>query len=150
MHRVADTYTLSVDYDRPFSEQVAAGRYDRANEFVTETRFPVEGRGRADVGATLVCLERTASTAEVLQVLEERGRRLGGIAELLALGAARPELQRAFPVVGLGSVADYPHDYRRIPFLWGSPRVRHLDLRWDEHSWGGNVRFLILLDSYQN
>ncbi len=139
-----DAYSLRVDYDRPFAQRVAAGGYDHVNAFLTEALFPVQASGHSDVDAELVCLGRTASTPEVLAELERPGRRPGRIAELLALGAARPELQRSFPIVALGSAASYPHEYRRIPFLWGSPRVRHLDLRWDEHSWGANIRFLTI------
>lgn len=137
-----DVYPLTVGYERPYAEQIADGGYDHVNEFLTAALFPIRGNGDADIDVTLVCLERTASTTEVLRELEQPGLRLGGIAELLALGAAQPELQRSFPIVALGAAASYPHDYRRIPFLWGSPRVRHLDLRWDEHSWGANIRFL--------
>jgi hypothetical protein len=32
--------------------------------------------------------------------------------------------------------------YRRRPFVWGSSRLRHLDLRFDEKIWSGNIRFL--------
>lgn len=135
-------YPLTVDYDRPFAEMVLAGGYDHGNEYVTEERFPVAGSGVVASELELVCLERNASSEEVLRTLDSDGSRLGRIGELLALGAARPEVQRSFPIVALGSVACYPSDYRRIPFLWGSPRARHLDLRWDEHSWGGNIRFL--------
>ncbi|MGH3001523.1 MAG: hypothetical protein ACRDM1_02440 [Gaiellaceae bacterium] len=133
---------LRVDYDRSLADLVAAGGYDRANEYVTESLFPILGRGSGDVEIVLVCVERAASTEEVLRELDRPELRLGRIAELLALGAAQPELQRSFPIVALGSAASYPHEYRRIPFLWGSSRVRHLDLRWDEHSWGANIRFL--------
>ena len=64
--------------------------------------------------------------------------RSGRIEELLAFGAAYPQAQRQFPIVAVGAL----DEYRRRPFLWGSPRVRHLDLRFDEKIWGGNIRFL--------
>lgn len=142
----ADAHRATIDYGRPFAEMVAAGAYDHVNEYTTEANFPVIGHGVATIALELVCLEVDASTEKVVRELESSGSRLGRIAELLALGAAQPELQRSFPIVALGSVASYPSDYRRIPFLWGSPRVRHLDLRWDEHSWGGNIRFLTVRD----
>ena len=44
-----------------------------------------------------------------------------------------------FPIVALGAIET---PYRRRPFLWGSARVRHLDLRFDEKTWGGNICFL--------
>lgn len=139
-----DEYVVSPGYGRPLGELLAAGGYDHANEYLTEERFPVaDDRGGASaVEVALVCLEHRATTDEVGRAVEAAGLRAGGIAELLALGAEQPELQRSFPIVALGAASDYPHDYRRIPFLWGTPRVRHLDLRWDEHGWGGNIRFL--------
>lgn len=138
----AGGYQLTVDYDRALPEMIAAGGYDHVNEFLTEARFPVQGSGTATVTLGLACLGRTASTQEVEHALERPESRPGRIAELLALGAAHPGLQRSFPIVALGSSATYPASYRRIPFLWGSPHVRHLDLRWDEHVWGANIRFL--------
>lgn len=137
-----DGYRLTVDYDLALAEMIAAGGYDHANAFLTQARFPVRGSGDATAELELVCLERAASTREVEQALASAGSRDGRIAELLALGAAQPDLQRSFPIVALGSSASYPASYRRIPFLWGSPHVRHLDLRWDEHAWGPNIRFL--------
>lgn len=143
------SYHLTVDYDRCFAELVLAGGYDHVNEYVTEARFPVCGRGKSEVEAVLVCLGRVAPTVEVLDELDSPGLRHGRIAELLAIGAAVPDAQRSFPIVALGSIAVYPSDYKRIPFLWGSVRVRHLDLRWDEHSWGGNIRFLAVREAEQ-
>ena len=74
----------------------------------------------------------------MLLQLEDLAVRSGRIEELLAFGAAYPHAQRQFPIVAVGTLGGY----RRRPFLWGSPRVRHLDLRFDEKIWGGNVRFL--------
>jgi hypothetical protein len=133
---------VTIDYGRPFTEMIAAGGYDHVNEYLTPARFPVHGRGVVAAKLLLLCLDPNASTDEVLHEHDSADRRPGRIAELLAFGASEPERQRAFPIVALGTVEAYPDDYRRIPFLWGSPRVRHLDLRWDEHSWGANVCFL--------
>jgi hypothetical protein len=70
--------------------------------------------------------------------LEDLAVRSGRIEELLAFGAAYPQAQRQYPIVAVGAL----DEYHRRPFLWGSPRVRHLDLRFDEKIWGGNIRFL--------
>ncbi|HMI22347.1 MAG TPA: hypothetical protein VK496_05470 [Gaiellaceae bacterium] len=137
-----ESYPVTIDYGRPFTEMIAASGYDHVNEYLTPARFPVHGRGVVAAKLLLLCLDRNASTDEVLHEHDSAERRPRRIAELLAFGAAEPERQRAFPIVALGEVEAYPDDYRRIPFLWGSPRVRHLDLRWDEHSWGANICFL--------
>lgn len=137
-----ESHPATVDRDRPLARLIDAGRYDHANEYVIEERFPVRGEGVREERLALVCLERGASTEEVGQELDRPELRPAGIAELLALGAAFPDLQRAFPIVALAAAAVYPHDYLRIPFLWGSLRTRRLDLRWDEHRWAANIRFL--------
>lgn len=72
------------------------------------------------------------------QALDELGLRSGRIEELLAFGAAYPQAQRQFPVVAISAL----DPYHCRPFLWGTPRVRHLDLRFDEKIWSGNIRFL--------
>jgi hypothetical protein len=137
----AETYTATIDYDQPFAEMIAAGGYDHANSFITEASFPVRESGVIETGLTLVHLGRRASTDEVLRELAAPGQRLGQIAELLAFGALQPEKQRQFPIVALGAIET---PYRRRPVLWGSPRVRHLDLRFDEKTWSGNIRFLVV------
>jgi hypothetical protein len=118
---------------------IAAGAYDHVNRQITEASFPVQRGGLAARELILVHLGHVASTDEVLHQLDDLGVRPARIEELLAFGAAYPQAQRQFPIVALGAIET---SYRRRPFLWGSPRVRHLDLRFDEHSWGGNIRFL--------
>jgi hypothetical protein len=137
----AETYTVTIDYDQPFAEMITAGDYDDVNSFITEASFPVRESGLVETRLVLVHLERKASTDEVLRELAAPGQRLGQIAELLAFGALQPEKQRIFPIVALGAIET---PYRRRPFLWGSARVRHLDLRFDEKTWSRNIRFLVV------
>jgi hypothetical protein len=130
--------TVEIDYRQTLGEMIAAGAYDHVNRHITEPSFPVAGRDVAERELTLVHLGRVASTDEVLHQLDDLGVRSGRIEELLAFGAAFQQAQRRFPIVAVGAL----DEYRRRPFLWGSARVRHLDLRFDEKIWGGNIRFL--------
>lgn len=141
MTRTVETLIVTVDSRQTFAQMIEAGAYDHINSQITEASFPV---GRGDVATReliLVHLGRVSSTDEVRHELDSMGVRSGRIEDLLALGATYPELQRQFPIVTLGAIES---SYRRRPFLWGSPRVRHLDLRFDEKVWGGNIRFLTL------
>lgn len=132
-----DRHPIAAD-GRSLDDLLSAGCYDHVNRYL----HPLSGGPAPADFAALVCLERVATTAEVSTELDRLALEPGRLPELLALGAARPELQRAFPIVALGAAEAYPSGYRRLPFLWGSPHVRHLDLRWDEGRWAANVRFL--------
>ena len=131
-------YTVTIDYRQTLDQMIAAGGYDHVNRHINGSSFPVAGGNAAERELTLVHLGRVASTDEVLHQLSDLAVRSGRIEELLAFGAAYPHAQREYPIVAVGAL----DEYRRRPFLWGSPRVRHLDLRFDEKIWGGNIRFL--------
>lgn len=133
-----EAHTVTIDYRQTLDQMIAAGGYDHVNRHISGSSFPVADGDVADRELTLVCLARVASTDEVLYQLDDLAVRSGRIEELLAFGATYPQAQRQFPIVALGEL----DEYRRRPFLWGSPRVRHLDLRFDEKIWGGNIRFL--------
>lgn len=133
-----DTRTVTIDYRQTLGEMIAAGDYDSVNRHITEVAFPLPTGEAVERELTLVHLDRVASTDAVVHELGDLAVRSGRIEELLAFGAAYPEAQRQFPIVAVGAL----DEYRRRPFLWGAPRVRHLDLRFDEKIWGGNIRFL--------
>lgn len=133
-----EAHTVTIDYRQTLDQMIAAGGYDHVNRHITESSFPVAGGDAAERELTLVHIGRVASTDELLHQLETLAVRSGRIEELLAFGAAYPQAQRQYPIVAVGAL----DEYRRRPFLWGSPRVRHLDLRFDEKIWGGNIRFL--------
>ena len=137
-----EAHTVTIDYRQTLDQMITAGAYDHVNRHITESSFPVAGGNAAERELTLVFLGRVASTDEVLDQLDDLAVRSGRIEELLAFGAAYPQTQRQFPIVAVGAL----DEYQRRPFLWGSPCVRHLDLRFDEKIWGGNIRFLTVRD----
>ena len=134
-----ETYPVTIDHQESFGQMVAAGAYDQVNYQITEANFPVQRTKVATRELILVHLGRVTSTDAVRQELDDLSVRSGLIEELLAFGATCPQAQRQFPIVALGAIET---SYRRHPFLWGSSRVRHLDLRFDEKIWSGNIRFL--------
>lgn len=131
-----ETYAVTID-NQPFGRMIAAGAYDHVNNQITEANFPVKRGGPDARDMILVHMGGFASTDAVLHALDDIGVRPGRIEELLAFGAAYP--QRLFPIVALAAIEA---SSRRRAFLWGSCRARHLDLRFDEKAWRGNIRFL--------
>jgi hypothetical protein len=133
-----ESHTVTIDYRQTLDHMIAAGGYDQVHRDITEASFPVAYGDAAERDLTLVHLGRVASSDELLHKLDELGVRSGQVEELLAFGAAYAHAQRQFPIVAVGAL----DDYGRCPFLWGSPRVRNLDLRFDENIWSGTIRFL--------
>lgn len=135
---------ITVDYGRTLAEMIAAGHYDWVNDDITKDHFPVTGSGQVELQPVLVHLDRYAYTREVEAEMERRGLRAGTHQELLAFGKQYPELQREFPIVGLGSAWVNPHGNRHVVYLWGAVDRRRLNLYWDDpgSQWDSRCRFL--------
>lgn len=101
----ADTYKVTVDYNQSLAEMVAAGKYDHVGKLITPEYFPHDRNCLTEeVEIYLVCLNRGASRDdEAIAELDRMGFRPATLQELLALGAAYPDLQRRFWIVALGS-----------------------------------------------
>ena len=138
MSAETETFAVTIHGRQTLAQLIAAGGYDHVNRHITEANWPMQRDEPAASELILVHVGHVASSGEVQHALDEFGLRSGRIEELLAFGAAYPEAQRQFPLVAVGA----RDPYHRRPFLWGSPRVRQLDLRFDERIWSGNIRFL--------
>lgn len=130
-----------VDFGKSLEEMIAAGRYDWKNDDITAKRFPRSGSGTVTVDAKLFHFNHTMTSDAVERELEAAGYRSATIAELLAFGAAFPEVQRQFPVVALGSVTRV-FGYRSVPYLSGRGAGRRLNLSWSGLDWDVVCRFL--------
>lgn len=138
----SNVHRVTVDRDKKLKAMVEAGRYDWTNSNITDKHFPVEGSGTVDVGIELVHYNRFMSEDDVRQDFDARGLRPATIEELLALGASKPDLQRKYPIIGLGSVWQDLAGYRFCPYLGGFGSGRDLGLSWIEFDWGGLCRFV--------
>lgn len=137
----ADVFKITVDYSQSLAAMIKAGHYDWVNRDVTVEHFPIEGKGKVDVEIILVHLGRVATIEEVEAELEKLGLRSAKIEELLALGAARPELQREFPIVALGSRWRDVLDNAYVAVLGGDGRHRGLNFDYDRGQWHDFCRF---------
>lgn len=140
-----ESLTVVVDYSQPIAEMVRAGKYDYVNSDITDKRFPKkQNSGAVETSPDLVHLNKVVSTDEALRELNARGLRPATLEELLAFGAAYPEEQRKFSIVGLGSSWLDPLGHRRVPVLWGNSSGRDLSLYWREDDWNSGYRFLAI------
>lgn len=135
------TFKVTVDYTLDLAAMIKAGKYNWVYEHITDQKFPIKGTGKSEIELVLVHLDRYATTEEVKAELDKRGLRAATIEELLALGAAQPELQRQFPIVALGSRCVLLGD-GYVPVLCKSRGKRALGLDCDALRWSHNYRFL--------
>ena len=133
--------SITVDYALTLEQMIAAGRYDWKNGDITAKNFTVTGTGTVKLEVRLFHYGRGMSTKDVLKDIDQNGYRPIKIEELLALGATKPELQREFPIIALGSVWQDLRGGRDVPFLSGDGSRRHLNLRWIGRGWSEICRF---------
>ncbi len=136
-------FLLTVDYDVPLAELVAAGHYDYVSPDITEEHFSVR-RGEPNIESFVVHLSRPTPTDNVVNELERHDLRPATLPELLAFGAQYPNPKHEFPVLALGSIWDDPENgYRRAVRILEHPGDRRLDLTWDHGAeWNQLYHFL--------
>ena len=139
-------FKVVVDYTKSLAEMIEAGKYDWKNSDITQEHFPVQGQGREEKDVVLFhfgryIFGRYISSEDAIAEMAKAGYCPAQIQELLALGAANPELQKQFPIVALGSAWQSPDGNRGVPYLFWSVRERDLDLSWFEFDWDEDYRF---------
>lgn len=133
-------YPIEVDYGMSLSQMIVAGQYGYVNDAITPERFSIVGNGKQLVEIALVHFGRAITSQVAIDEMDKEGYRPAIIAELLALGATHPELQRQFPVIALGSVAEVD-GIRRVAYLDDWLDRRGLDLGWFAIEWVDRCRF---------
>lgn len=137
---------LPFDHTRTLKEMINAGNYDWFNDDITATRFPITGTEIGMYEFDLFHPNRSILSEDAIEEMKksddpERPWMPAEIGPLLLFGEAFPDLQRKFPIIGLGSVAKVLGD-RRVPCLDEDDSERILNLFWFDDGWSGRCRFL--------
>ena len=133
-----------VDYRRTFDQMVRAGNYGHVLGSINGNKFPIRPlhSGLAEMDGSpyrqiapikteviLVHLNQAVSTNTALGQMDRLGLEGSPIEEILAVGEKYPDLQRKFPIVGLGSIwqseAGQP---RYCPLLYVGANIRLLSI----------------------
>lgn len=97
-------FPVVVDYRLTLKEMIVAGKYEEAQAEITPDHFPIVGEGKKNVEITIMQIEHSSETSEVLERMKIFELRPATIEELLTLGATYPDLQwRRSGIVALGS-----------------------------------------------
>lgn len=133
---------FEINYWKSRWRMITAGRYHDVDKDCMAMRcFPVSGVGRVRVEGKLFHFNRNLKSDEVEREFDKAGYRSANIAELLAFGATFPNVQRDFPVIGLGSTSWISGD-DVVPCLDVDRGRRTFGERWWSHNWNARVRFL--------
>lgn len=136
----ATEFSLPVNYDRSIEEARKEGKYDWENSDITSKNFPTTRKGTADIVLHIRHFDREITSEKAIEEMDKLGLRPAETHELLALGAAHPDLQRQFPIIALGSVWQDRGDYC-VPYLNRVDSERDLGLSWFGSGWDASYRF---------
>lgn len=139
---------IIVDYSMTFDRMVSSGGYDVVDKGITQKHFPMSGKGIGKYECKLFHFNCNISSGKAEEMIrkEDRGNQWvpATIEHLLAFGAAFPELQRTFPIVGLGCIRRL-FAFSRAAILWGSSAMRGIECQWREsESWDVTFAFRFL------
>jgi len=148
-----EEFDVRVDCGKTLAEMLAACNCPLVDPVITGGNFPVTGSGVYVVTIRLFHFGRKLNTDRAKEGVRLLRHRPARKEELLALGAARPELQTKFRIVALGSVspilyeddhgAATGHGYRYVPVLEfdASSNKREISALRSSITWDENVRF---------
>ena len=117
---------LNWNHSLSFAEMVSAGRYDYVGPIITPEHFPFDKDERQKIDVVLFHSNTARKSEEVIARIGEAGYRPVTLLVLLAIGATRPEFQREFPIVALGSYTFGLYSGLEVPYIWGSVTERRL------------------------
>jgi hypothetical protein len=140
----SEAYSVVVNYQVPVEDAILAGDYQAVNASITAANFPSRRSGIAQMDILLIHFDRRMISEEILQELDKAGLRPVELLELLAFGAAFPEVQRKFVIVGLGSIWTDRRGYRNVPCLYEASEGRYLDLHWWDDGWYSSSRIAVV------
>lgn len=134
---------LAIIFERTLKSAIIAGKYDWADNDITESNFPTnKDLFNTKKDMALFHFNKAMSAENVVEKINEAGYSPATLMELLAIGEKFPEIQREFPVIAFGSSARL-HGLLRVPILWfDSMSGRILCLSAWQGVWLSSSRFL--------
>lgn len=134
--RVVATFTTVCEGSWETSELVQQGKYDWANEWITDERFPIQQHAPLDRTIELFELDYDPSDDKVLEELRRRGLERPTYEDALYFGIKHPEEQRKHPIVFLHEPVRGPGGLLGVLVLREGAGFRGLDLGWFGYGWG--------------
>lgn len=132
---------LTVPAHLTFEECVACGSYGARDINLKEKWFPVTSDQIGDWKWKFYPVSWAISFKEVNQLMLRDGYQAAAIGHLLTFGEKYPEEQLAFPIIGLGSIAEIGGRYY-VPALGRFNSLRELQVAHSSGYWDRRYHFL--------
>lgn len=136
---------LVIDYDKSIKQAILEGRYDWKDGRISLDQLPYipkNQRGKKEVFIKFFSFDTVRSLKEIILKMAEEGYYPGNFFELLAVGYSSPDLQRQFPIVGLGSVLHDHLGHCFVPCLSTYGDTSRRLNAWPVDDWTIRYRFL--------
>lgn len=137
-------YDIVVDYNRSLDDMIKASKYDLLSGYINAERFPLKGKGKHELNATLFHFNRYIKSDDAIAEMNRQGCRPGRIEELLALGEKYPDPLKGFSIVALGSVWRLRPNDHIVPSLLWNDSEHNLDIVSSDDGWRAYWRFLAI------
>lgn len=131
----------AMDYGQSVASLLKAGKYDWQNGNITDQNFPSTETGEREIDYALFHFKKTMTSEGVIAEMAKENCRPATMKEMLNFGIKHPGVQREFPVVALGSVAEL-NGGRRVGYLYRNPAERDAHLNYFDYGWNDYYRFL--------
>lgn len=139
---ITNTYKQVVDYDLSIPDLLKAGKYDDTNSNITDENFLSAESGKKEVEFGMYHFGKVMDSSEdVIAEMKKDGYRPATMKELLSFGKKNKNLQKKFPIIALGSVAELGSN-RRVGALYGRGCRRYAFLSYFDFDWHDDYRFL--------
>lgn len=140
-NHVCAIFEEEIDYSRSIANYVVLGKYDSVDKQITDDNFPSTETGKVMRKLILLHFNRDLSSKQAIPKIIKAGCRSACMKELLTFGERYPQVQKDFPIVALGSVAQLGSD-KFVGCLYSHEGDRRASLRYDAGSWGDHFRYL--------
>ena len=139
---ITHTFTVMSDEAHPVEDTVIIGKFDVNNNDINSENFPLAKDGKwTRKEISIFHFGKTMSSEEVIAEMDKEGYKPATIWDLLGLAIRKPDLQRKFSIVALGSVCKDCVGDRDVPCLYEDSGDRRLSLRHFHGDWVDDYRF---------
>lgn len=97
-------FLMEVDATKTYEQLVNDGKYDRTDPCIKSRNFPIRNISRRTSLFKLFFFSEDMSSEEIIRGMKRGGYKPATIEEHLVFGVKRPELQKKFNIIALGSI----------------------------------------------
>lgn len=140
-------YIVTINYagDKTIKNLLKEGKYDWVNNDITDKHFPTKKTGTEKEEIYFIHFNKRFDNGnQVIEELGKLGYKSANPAQLLALGAKHPDLQRQFPIAALGQHWFGSGGFRFVVYLSRYLGDRSAGLYWFKNRWSVDWRFAVV------